>query len=57
MLDISMFVAITNFVPTLEFFLEIDPEIYRSLIFIRENDPSDLCLRFVVEKIINGQLQ
>lgn len=56
MLDIGMFVAITNYVPTLEFFLEVDPEIYRSLSFIRDNDPSDLCLRFVVEKLVDGQL-
>lgn len=56
MLDIGMFVAITNYVPTLDFFLEVDPEIHRSLSFIRDNDPSDLCLRFVVEKLVDGQL-
>lgn len=55
-LDLGMFVAITNFVPTLDFFLEVDPEIHRSLSFIREQDPSDLCLRFVVEKLVDGRL-
>lgn len=56
-LDIGMFIAITNFTPTIDFFQEVDPEIYRSLAYIRDNDPSDLCLRFVVEKTVNGCLQ
>lgn len=55
-LDIGMFVAITNFTPTLKFFEDVDPEIFRSLNYIRDNDPSDLCLRFTVEKMINGRL-
>lgn len=56
-LDLGMFVAITNFTPTIDFFQEVDPEIYRSLVFIRDNDPSDLCLRFMVEKEVNGKLR
>lgn len=55
-LDIGMFVAITNYTPTLSFFEQVDPEIYRSLVFIRDNDPSDLCLHFTVSKMINGRL-
>jgi hypothetical protein len=38
-LDLGMFVAITNFVPTIDFFQEVDPEIHRSLVYIRDNDP------------------
>lgn len=56
-LDIGMFVAITNYTPTIDFFREVDPEIHRSLLYIRDNDPSDLCLRFVVEKMVNGRLR
>jgi hypothetical protein len=56
-LDLGMFVAITNFTPSIDFFAEVDPEIYRSLVYIRDHDPSDLCLRFVVEKSVNGRLR
>jgi hypothetical protein len=55
-LDIGMFVAITNYTPTLAFFEEVDPEIYNSLVYVKDHDPSDLCLKFTVEKIINGKL-
>lgn len=55
-LDIGMFVAITNFSPTLDFFKEVDPEIYKSLKYIEQNDPQSLCLRFVVEHMLNGKL-
>jgi hypothetical protein len=55
-LDLGTFVAITNYLPTIDFFEEVDPEIHRSLVYISDNDPSDLCLRFVVEKMINGKL-
>jgi len=51
-----MFVAITNYTPTLGFFEEVDPEIYNSLIYVKDNDPTDLCLKFTVEKIVNGKL-
>lgn len=56
-LDLGMFVAITNFTPSIDFFAEVDPEIYRSLVYIRDHDPSDLFLRFVVEKSINGRVR
>lgn len=56
-LDIGMFVAITNFTPNIDFFREVDPEIHRSLTYVRDHDPSDLCLRFVVEKLVNGRVR
>ena len=33
-----------------------DPELYRSLKFIEENDPSALSLDFVVERKMNGKM-
>ena len=51
-----MFVAITNYKVTLDFFKEFDPEIYRSLSYILQNDPEPLGLKFVMERTINGRL-
>ena len=56
-MDIGMFLAITNYEVTIDFFKEFDPEIYKSLVFIRDNDPECLSLRFVVDKMVNGKLR
>lgn len=55
-LDIGMFVAITNFKITIDFFKQYDPQIYRSLTYIKQNDPEPLCLKFVLERNIYGKL-
>jgi hypothetical protein len=47
-MDLGMFIALTNSTPTLAFFEETDPEIYKSLVYIRDNDPIDLCLKFTI---------
>lgn len=51
-----MFVAITNYSVPLEFFEEVDPEMYRSLKYIKDNDPEPLFLKFMVEHNQNGKL-
>lgn len=54
-MDLGMFIALTNSTPTLAFFEDTDPEIYKSLVYIRDNDPTDLSLKFTIEKVINGK--
>lgn len=54
-LDIGMFVAITNYKVVLDFFKEVDPQIYKSLKYIKDNDPEPLYLKFEVSHQINGK--
>ena len=48
--DLPMAIAITGFVPDLEFVKEHDTKLYTSLNFILDNDVEDLELRFVISK-------
>ena len=47
-IDMGMCVAITNYPVTLDFIKIADAELFRSLKFIEENDPSALSLDFTV---------